>query len=136
MIYKLGSVDMKRSELKVMVVDDTAVSRGLITQALDWMQIVGYKTCADGEEALRLLTQNPVHLVVSDYYMPGLDGIGLLESIRRTKGIERTGFILVTGRADSTIVAKGRALGMNNLISKPFSKEQMRDCIEKVIGPV
>lgn len=127
---------MKREDLRIMVVDDTAVSRGLITQALDWMQIEGYRTCADGDEALRTLMQKPVHLVISDYHMPGLDGLGLLEGIRRTRGIERTGFILVTGRADATVVAKGRALGMNNMITKPFSREGMRDCIERVVGPI
>jgi two-component system, chemotaxis family, chemotaxis protein CheY len=127
---------MKREDLKLMIVDDTAVSRGLITQALDWMQIEGYRTCADGHEAMQSLVQKPVHLVISDYHMPGLDGLGLLEGIRRTKGIERTGFILVTGRADATVVAKGRALGMNNMITKPFSREQMRDCIERVVGPL
>jgi two-component system chemotaxis response regulator CheY len=127
---------MKKEDLKLMVVDDTAVSRGLITQALDWMQIEGYRTCADGQEALVSLMQKPVHVVISDYHMPGLDGLGLLEGIRRTKGIERTGFILVTGRADATVVAKGRALGMNNMITKPFTREQMRDCIERVVGPL
>ncbi len=127
---------MKREDLKILVVDDTAVSRGLITQALDWMQVEGYRTCADGAEAMRSLMQKPVHLVISDYHMPGLDGLGLLEGMRKTRGIERTGFILVTGRADATVVAKGRALGMNNMITKPFSREQMRDCIERVVGPL
>jgi two-component system chemotaxis response regulator CheY len=127
---------MKREDLKVMVVDDTAVSRGLITQALDWLQLGDYRTCADGAEALRALQAKPVHLVISDYHMPGLDGLGLLEAIRRSRGIERTGFILVTGRADATIVARGRSLGMNNMITKPFTREQMRDCIERVVGPL
>ncbi len=127
---------MRRDDLKVMVVDDTAVSRALITQALDWMQIGDYRTFADGAEAFRGLLQKPVHLVISDFHMPELDGLGLLESIRGHRGTERMGFILVTGRADAAMVARGRALGMNNMITKPFSREQMRDCIERVVGPI
>lgn len=127
---------MKKDQLKIIVVDDTAVSRGLITQALDWMQVDGYRTCADGKEALDSLISKPAHLIISDYNMPGLAGLELLSCIRNTKGIERCGFILVTGRADASIVNKGKSLGMNNLITKPFSKEQMRDCIEKVVGPL
>jgi two-component system chemotaxis response regulator CheY len=123
-----------KDQLKVMVVDDTAVSRGLITQVLDWLRVPNVRTCNDGQEALKTLAQNPAHLVISDYYMPGLDGLGLLHGLRTTKGIERTGFILVTGRADEAMVAKGRSLGMNNMILKPFTKEQMKACIEQVVG--
>jgi two-component system chemotaxis response regulator CheY len=119
-----------------MVVDDTAVSRGLITQVLDWLRIENYRTANDGGEALKSVAQSPVHLVISDYYMPGVDGLGLLHGLRTTRGIERTGFILVTGRADEAMVAKGRSLGMNNMILKPFSKEQMKACIEQVVGPL
>ncbi len=117
-----------------MVVDDTAVSRGLIVQALDWLGLRNYQTANDGVNALRTISERPVHLVISDYYMPGMDGLTLLQSIRSTRGIERTGFILVTGRADENMVSRGRSLGMNNLILKPFSNEQMKNCIEQVVG--
>ena len=127
---------MKRSELKVVVVDDTAVSRGLITQVLDWLNIEGYRTYTDGRSALAGLAAAPANLVISDYYMPEMDGLGLLERVRKSRGLERTGFILVTGRADPAMIAKGRALGLNNLINKPFTKEQMRNCIEAVVGPL
>lgn len=126
----------RKDQLRIMVVDDTAVSRGLITQVLDWLRIQNYRTANDGQEALRDIASSPVHLVISDYYMPGLDGLGLLQQLRSTKGIERTGFILVTGRADEAMVAKGRQLGMNNMILKPFTKEQMKACIEQVVGPL
>jgi two-component system chemotaxis response regulator CheY len=126
----------RKDQLRIMVVDDTAVSRGLITQVLDWLRIENYRTCNDGQEALRDVASSPVHLVISDYYMPGLDGLGLLQGLRTTRGIERTGFILVTGRADETMVARGRSLGMNNMILKPFTKEQMKACIEQVVGPL
>lgn len=125
---------MKPQDLRVIVVDDTAVSRGLITQSLDWMMVEGYRACADSAEALRELCARPAHLVISDWHMPGMDGLDLLAAIRKTKGVERTGFILVTGRADAELVARGRALGMNNLITKPFSREQMRHAIEAVVG--
>lgn len=126
----------RREQLRVMVVDDTAVSRGLITQVLDWLRVENYRTANDGQEALKSIAQSPVHLVISDYYMPAMDGLGLLHGLRNTRGIERTAFILVTGRADEAMVAKGRQLGMNNMILKPFTKEQMKACIEQVVGPL
>ena len=123
-----------RDQLRIMVVDDMSTSRGLITQALDAMGIpqVGY--ASDGPGALAAIAKSPVHLVISDYNMPGMDGLQLLHALRtdaRTKGV---GFILITGRADKEIIDKGRKLGMNNFLKKPFQPQDLRTCIEAVVG--
>ena len=125
---------MKMSDLKVMVVDDTAVSRGLITQALDWMQVEGYRTCAGAVEALDSLRRKPAHLVISDYNMPEMDGLTFLKSIRSDVNLKGMGFILVTGRLDSVMVENGRKFGVNNILKKPFSREELKICLTKVVG--
>lgn len=123
-----------RDQLRIMVVDDMATSRGLITQALDTMGVrqVGY--ASDGPGALEAIAKSPVHLVISDYNMPGMDGLQLLRALRsdaKTKGV---GFILITGRADKEIIDNGRKLGMNNFIKKPFTPQDLKACIEAVVG--
>ena len=85
---------------------------------------------------LKALAAKPVHLVISDYNMPGLDGLQLLKALRENKSTARIGFILVSGRLDEGIVTNGRKLGMNNFIAKPFNTAQMRKCIEAVVGPL
>lgn len=123
-----------RDQLRVMVVDDMSTSRGLITQALDAFGIRNVASASDGPSALKALEASPVHLVVSDFNMPGMDGLQLLHALRsgaRTKGI---GFILITGKADKTIIDKGRQLGMNNFLKKPFEPNELRGCIEAVVG--
>ena len=123
-----------RDQLRVMVVDDMATSRGLITQALDAMGIrqVGY--ASDGPSALAAIEKSPVHLVISDYNMPGMDGLHLLHALRSAPKTKGVGFILITGRADKEIVDTGRRLGMNNFIKKPFAPQDLRTCIEAVVG--
>ena len=119
---------------RIMVVDDMSTSRGLIIQALEELGIKKIDFCKDGASALRQLAANPVHLVISDYNMPGLDGLGLLKGIRENKTTQRMGFILVSGTANRDIVEKGQALGMNNFLKKPFTTDSMRRAIQAVVG--
>ena len=120
--------------LRITVVDDMSSSRALITQALDWMGVGNYNTQNDGSEALNFLTKQPSHLVISDYNMPGMDGLTLLQGLRQHAVTQGIGFILVTGRADQSIITRGQQLGMNNFIQKPFEPVAMKSCIEQVVG--
>ncbi|APE43498.1 hypothetical protein BOO69_08805 [Sulfitobacter alexandrii] len=123
-----------RDQLHIMVVDDMSTSRGLITQALDSFGVRHVFTADNGKQALQNLNARPVHLVISDYNMPEMDGLNLLHNLRagaRTKGI---GFILITGRAEQQIIDHGKKLGMNNYLKKPFEPADLRRCIEQVVG--
>lgn len=125
-----------RDQIRIMVVDDMSTSRGLITQALDALGVRHVSTAEDGADALSILSKAPVHLVISDYNMPNMDGLKLLHNLRhgpKTKGV---GFILITGRAEQQIIDYGRKLGMNNYLKKPFEPAELRQCIESVVGPL
>ena len=123
-----------RDQLRIMVVDDMSTSRGLITQALDAMGIRNVVTATDGQSALQTIAKTPVHLVISDYNMPGMDGLQLLHSLRSGAKTAKVGFLLITGRADKEIVDKGKRLGMNNLVKKPFDTASLKQAIEAIVG--
>ncbi len=123
-----------KDNLHVMVVDDMSTSRGLIIMALESIGLVNINFTKDGAEAFRAIAAKPVHLVISDFNMPNMDGLQLLQSLRGYAQTKSIGFILVTGRADADLINKGRALGMNNFIKKPFTPEGMKGCIEAVVG--
>ena len=122
--------------LQVMVVDDTSVSRMFIIDALDKMGIRNVKIAKNGKEALTSLMAKPVHLVISDMNMPLLDGLGLLCELRNFNATKAIGFILVTGSADQGLVNRGKSLGMNNFVAKPFTFEKIKGAIEAVVGRV
>lgn len=123
-----------RDTLKVMVVDDMPTSRGLIVQSLEEMKVWNNTTENNGQSALETIAKKPVHLVLSDMNMPVMNGLELLAKLRANNATKGVGFILITGKPTADIVAKGRALGMNNMIKKPFTTQQLRACIEQVVG--
>lgn len=125
-----------RDILRVLVVDDMSTSRSLLIMALEEIGIKNIDFAVDGGGAVQSLSKRPVHLVISDYNMPGMDGLGLLKVLRGHSATSKIGFILVSGRVDEALISTGRALGMNNFIAKPFSSEQMKACIQAVTGPL
>ena len=123
-----------REQLRIMVVDDMSTSRGLITQALDGFGIRQVESAADGESALNKLAQWPVHLVISDMNMPGMNGLQLLHALRSNARTGKVGFLLITGKADQNIIETGKKLGMNNFLAKPFQPADLRKAIEAIVG--
>ena len=123
-----------KDSLRVMIVDDMGVSRGLLVQAIEEMGIWKNQAENDGRAAYEKLVSDPVHLVLSDYNMPGMDGLQLLQALRQNRSTARIGFILVTGNPTPDLVSKGKALGLNNIIKKPFTTASMKQCIESVVG--
>ena len=122
--------------LQVMVVDDMSTSRMLMISAL---QEIGFRQiiiAKGGKEALTQLQKSAAHLVVSDMNMPDLDGLSLLKALRSYKMKAKMAFILVTGSADKTLISRGRELGLNNFIAKPFTTPGVRNSIEAVLGPL
>jgi two-component system, chemotaxis family, chemotaxis protein CheY len=123
-----------KDSLRVMVVDDMSISRALIAQALDEMGVTHYTTESDSRAALGKVVANPVHLVISDMNMPGLTGLQLLEALRNARSTQRIGFILITGTPSPEVIQMGRALGLNNLVRKPFNTVTLRTAVESVVG--
>lgn len=125
-----------KKQIRIMVVDDMSVSRGLLEQALEEIGVEHLSYATDGESALQALSKAPVHMIISDYNMPKMDGLMLLERLRKTPATQKIGFILVTGSENAEVLKKGQTLGMNNYLKKPFDAAKLKACIERVTGPL
>ena len=122
--------------IRVLVVDDQLTMRSLVRSAL---QEIGFKDitdAGDGEEGLKALLTNGSHLVISDFNMPKLDGLGFLRAVRSHEPTRKTAFIMLTGRADKELVQRAMQYGVNNYIVKPFTAAALKAKIQEVFGPL
>ena len=120
--------------IHTLIVDDQASMRTLIRTSLQEMGFREFREAADGEVGLREMITRPAHLVISDFNMPNLDGLGLLRAVRAHPPTAGAAFIMLTGRADRELVARAVQFGVNNYLVKPFTVAQLRQKVEGVFG--
>lgn len=120
--------------LKVMVVDDTSVSRMLLVDSLNEIGIKNIVLAGDGEQALNSMMSSPCHIVFSDMNMPKLNGLQLLKALREFGPTRQCCFILVTGKGDRAMIEEGKKFGLNNFLAKPFTSATLKAAIEAVVG--
>ena len=122
------------SALNVLIVDDQLTMRALVRTGLKQLGVLNMRDAADGQEAILALTARPANLIISDYNMPNLDGLGLLMAVRQYPPTRTTAFIMLTGRADRELVKRASQYGVNNYLVKPFTVATLREKIEEVFG--
>jgi len=122
------------SAIKVMVVDDQTSMRAMIRRALQDLGFKDIRDTAGAVEALEAVKSDRVHLIISDYNMPDMDGLQFLEQVRGDSVIGKTVFIMLTGSSDREIVQRAAALGVNNYLVKPFAPAALKEKIERVFG--
>ena len=124
------------ASISVVVVDDQQTMRSLVRTGLQQLGFKDIREAGDGEAGLRQVLTGTTHLVISDFNMPKLDGLGLLRAIRSHEPIRATAFIMLTGRADKELVQRAVQFGVNNYLVKPFTVAQLKEKIEAVFGPL
>lgn len=122
------------SAINAVIVDDQLTMRALIRSTLQQLGVQNVRDAGDGEEALVRLSERPANLIISDFNMPKMDGLGLLRAVRANPDLQKTAFIMLTGRADKELVQRAAQFGANNYLVKPFTPQSLREKIEQVFG--
>jgi two-component system chemotaxis response regulator CheY len=122
------------AELSCLVVDDQSTMRQLVRHGLASLGVRDVEDASNGEDGLRKVITRKTSLVISDFNMPGLDGIDFLRAIRAYPPIATTPFIMLTGRADRELVERAVQCGVNNYLVKPFNVQTLKEKIEAVLG--
>ena len=123
------SADLK---MKVLVVDDFATMRRIITNVLREIGFDSIVEAEDGNQALKILESQRIDFVITDWNMPEMSGLDLLKAIRAKSDKDELPVLMVTAEAlQDNIIAAARA-GVNNYIVKPFDAGTLAEKINKV----
>ncbi len=118
--------------MKILIVDDSSAMRSMISRTL---RKSGYEDHLFEEasgvvEAMRFLKGSPPDLIISDWNMPQMSGLALLQMVQKENAKIKFGF--VTSEADPEMEQKAIALGALFMITKPFTVE----AFQKALGPL
>ena len=116
----------------ILVVDDSAVIRQTVGLAL---KSAGYEVieACDGKDGLSKLGGQKINLIISDVNMPNMDGITMVEELKKDPANKFTPVIMLTTESQADMKAKGKAAGVRAWVVKPFQPPQMLDAVAKLI---
>jgi DNA-binding response OmpR family regulator len=117
---------------QILVVDDDPAIRQLLTDVLE-MEGHEVRTAPDGLAAVRTLEVLRPDCVVLDVMMPGLDGYGVLRSIRAQDG-DPVPVIMLTAAAEPDTAVRAWTDGVDYFLAKPFKADQVLDLIDALLG--
>lgn len=120
--------------INILVIDDEAFMRSLITRLLRELGVPEVLTASDGKEGLDKLAHGGGHvdLVICDLEMPNMDGFEFVAALRADKALPRSDVpvLILTGHSDAEYVHKAVELGIHGFLVKPVSREALTSRIE------
>jgi len=118
---------------KIMTVDDSSSVRQMVGLTL---RGAGYEVVegVDGQDALSKLNAYHVDMVLTDLNMPNMDGITLIQELRKLSQYKFTPIIMLTTESQGNRKMEGKKAGATGWIVKPFKPHQLLGVIKKVLG--
>jgi putative two-component system response regulator len=121
---KPPAVEQFRNSGTILVVEDDAL---ILARLRELLATTGEEvlTASNGEEALRILEDRKPRIVISDWVMPGVDGLTLCRKIRAGNHADRVYFIMLTAHSDKSRLLEAYDAGVDDFISKPFGTDEL-----------
>lgn len=119
--------------MKILIVDDNAIMRRLLKNLLNQLNFRNIDDASDGLVALEKLKKTTYSLVISDWNMPQMNGLQLLQSIKIDLKLCRIPFIMITIENSIERFNMVKNAGVDGYIVKPFSIDVLKHTIHKVL---
>ena len=131
-IYEKAKKQHDQNLQRLLIVEDNDELRNYLTHTLSDNYTI--QTCSNGKEALTIVKEYMPELIISDIMMPEMDGLEMLQSIRKDFQISHIPVIILTAKNDEGAKTKAITLGANAYITKPFSKEYLLARIDQLLA--
>lgn len=117
----------------ILAVDDSGSLRQMVVFSL---KAAGYQVteAVDGQDGLEKARTQIFDLVLTDQNMPRMDGLTLIKSLRELPGYQKVPILMLTTEASDEMKMKGKAVGANGWLVKPFDPQRLTEVVKKVIG--
>jgi two-component system, chemotaxis family, chemotaxis protein CheY len=119
-------------KMKILVVDDFSTMRRIMKNVLNELGFNNIDEADDGKTALPMLKATAYDFVITDWNMPGMQGIDLLQAIRADSKTAKTPVLMVTAEAKREQILKAAEAGVNGYIVKPFTPDTLREKMKKI----
>jgi len=118
--------------IKVLVVDDFSTMRRIVKNLLRDLGFTNIQEADDGSTALPMLQGGDFDFVVTDWNMPGMQGIDLLKAIRADPKLSHIPVLLITAEAKKEQIIMAAQAGVNGYIVKPFTAGTLKTKLDKI----
>ncbi len=121
-----------RTALKFLVVDDFSTMRRIVRNLLKELGFNNVDEAEDGMVALSKLRESKFDFVVSDWNMPNMDGLTLLQSVRADPNLKHLPVLMITAEAKKENIIAAAQAGASGYIVKPFTAATLQEKFEKI----
>ncbi len=118
--------------MKILIVDDFSTMRRIIKNLLRDLGFNDTTEADDGQTALPLLQTGKFDFLVTDWNMPGMDGLTLLKNVREDEKLKDMPVLMVTAEAKREQIVIAAQAGVNGYIVKPFTAATLKEKIDKI----
>ncbi|HEB85953.1 MAG TPA: chemotaxis protein CheY [Gammaproteobacteria bacterium] len=118
--------------IKILIVDDFSTMRRIIKNLLRDLGFTNTEEADDGTTALPMLQTGKFELLVTDWNMPGMQGIDLLRHVRADENIASMPVLMVTAEQKKEQIVEAAQAGVNGYIVKPFTAQTLKEKLEKI----
>jgi two-component system chemotaxis response regulator CheY len=121
--------------LNILIVDDSTAIRKILIRVLRQTGLVIGEVfeARDGLEALEIVKNHPLNLVLSDINMPNMDGLSLLAELKASEAWRNLPVVMITTEGSEEKVGQAIRLGSAAYIRKPFTAEQIQEKISAIL---
>ena len=127
---------MVDKNIKILVVDDFPTMRRIVRNLLKELQFANVDEAEDGAAGLEKLRGGSYGFVVSDWNMPNMDGLTMLQHIRAEPALARLPVLMVTAEAKKENIVAAAQAGANGYVVKPFTAATLEEKIGKIFEKI